>query len=90
MRPGESGSLARLRRAGRVALAAAPAAFLLATASCEFPFLPASGSGPFYALSIAKYRGDKAAAVSYMFDDGYEEQYTVGMPLLEAHGIHAT
>lgn len=39
---------------------------------------------------IAKYRGDRACAVSYTFDDGLVEQYTLAAPEFEKRGFRAT
>lgn len=39
---------------------------------------------------VAKYKGDRAAAVSYTFDDGLLEQYTELFPRLKEHGIKAS
>jgi peptidoglycan/xylan/chitin deacetylase (PgdA/CDA1 family) len=38
---------------------------------------------------IAQYLGDRAAAISYTFDDGTHDQLQV-VPLLNAHGFHGT
>jgi peptidoglycan-N-acetylglucosamine deacetylase len=39
---------------------------------------------------IAKYQGDRAAALSYTFDDGTHSQLVYGVPMLDAHGFHGT
>jgi peptidoglycan/xylan/chitin deacetylase (PgdA/CDA1 family) len=39
---------------------------------------------------IAMFRGDKAAAISYTFDDGIRDQYELAYPMLQQAGIHAT
>ena len=36
-----------------------------------------------YILSIAPYKGDKACAISYTFDDGLAEQYSLVAPQFE-------
>ncbi len=41
-------------------------------------------------ISIAKYKGDKQAAVSYTFDDGYLEHFTLVYPQFEKRGIKGT
>lgn len=39
---------------------------------------------------VARYKGDKICAVSYTFDDGLEDHYTVLFPQLKKYGIKAT
>ena len=46
----------------------------------------AASSAQVPAIEIARWYGDKAAAISYTFDDGYIEQYTLAVPQLEARG----
>ena len=41
-------------------------------------------------VSVAKYKGDKACAISYTFDDGLVEQYTLAAPELEKRGFRGT
>ena len=41
-------------------------------------------------VSIAQYRGGRDAAISYTFDDGLLEQYTLVFPELEKRNIKAT
>ena len=41
-------------------------------------------------IHIAPYRGDKECAISYTFDDGLEEHYTVLFPRLKQLGFKAT
>ncbi len=41
-------------------------------------------------VSIAPFRGNKAAAVSYTFDDGLRNQYLLAAPILERLNIPAT
>ncbi len=41
-------------------------------------------------VSVAKYDGDREAAISYTFDDGLKDQYTVLFPQLKKYGIKAT
>lgn len=50
-----------------------------ATAVCECPV-----------VKIANYRNDKACAVSYTFDDGLAEHYTLAAPELEKRGFRGT
>lgn len=39
---------------------------------------------------IAKFSGDRAAAISYTFDDGLRDQYTVAVPMLNEVGFAGT
>lgn len=41
-------------------------------------------------IHIAKYKGDKACAISYTFDDGLKEHYTLVAPRLEKLGFRGT
>ena len=41
-------------------------------------------------VSIAKFKGDRAAAVSITLDDGLRDQYDVAVPLLDQYGFKAT
>lgn len=41
-------------------------------------------------VHIAKYKDDKACAISYTFDDGLEEHYTLVGPEFEKRGMRAT
>lgn len=41
-------------------------------------------------IHVARYWGDRAAAVSYTFDDGLEEHYTKVFPELKKRGLKAT
>lgn len=41
-------------------------------------------------IYIAKYKGNKKCAVSYTFDDGMREHYTMVVPQLEKHGFKGT
>jgi peptidoglycan/xylan/chitin deacetylase (PgdA/CDA1 family) len=50
--------------------------------------LPASGAVPH--ARIARYSGDRAAAISYTFDDNTRDQYTVGVPMLNEVGFKGT
>jgi peptidoglycan/xylan/chitin deacetylase (PgdA/CDA1 family) len=39
---------------------------------------------------IAKFSGDRAAAITYTFDDGLRDQYTVAVPMLNEVGFKGT
>ena len=41
-------------------------------------------------IYVAKYKDDKRCAISYTFDDGLKEQYTMLYPQLEKYGFKAT
>ncbi|MBQ3070523.1 MAG: polysaccharide deacetylase family protein [Tidjanibacter sp.] len=41
-------------------------------------------------VRVARYRGDKQCAISYTFDDGLRDQYTLAAPLLEELGWRGT
>lgn len=41
-------------------------------------------------VRIARYDGDRAAAISYTFDDGLRDQYTIGVPILNEFGFKGT
>ena len=41
-------------------------------------------------IRVARYWGDRAAAVSYTFDDGLAEHYTKVYPQLKRRGLKAT
>ena len=42
------------------------------------------------AARIARFAGDRAAAISYTFDDGLRDQYTVAVPMLNEVGLKGT
>lgn len=44
-------------------------------------------SGADWNVYIAKYKQDKACAISYTFDDGLAEHYTLVAPQLEKRGF---
>jgi len=41
-------------------------------------------------VKIAAYKGNKAAAVCYTFDDGLRNQYLLAAPIMEKTGINGT
>lgn len=41
-------------------------------------------------VKVAKYKGNRQAAISYTFDDGLLDQYTVLFPQLKKYGIRAS
>ncbi|OAM89032.1 polysaccharide deacetylase family protein [Termitidicoccus mucosus] len=61
--------------------------------SCALAFaaccLAASGATP-PQLRIARFAGDRAAAISYTFDDGLRDQYTLAVPMLNEAGFKGT
>lgn len=46
--------------------------------------------GTNHKVYVAKYRGDKVCAISYTFDDGLAEHYTLAVPQLEHRGFRGT
>lgn len=56
---------------------------------CILPF-PVSGQILGQAVYVARYKGDRVCAISYTFDDGLEDHYTVLFPQLKKYGIKAT
>lgn len=42
------------------------------------------------AARIAKFAGDRAAAISYTFDDGLRDQFTLAVPMLNEMGFKGT
>lgn len=41
-------------------------------------------------VRIARFKGDRAAAISYTFDDGLRDQYTLAVPMLNEVGFKGT
>ena len=41
-------------------------------------------------MYVAKYKNDKTCAISYTFDDGLKEHYTLAAPSLEKLGFRGT
>lgn len=41
-------------------------------------------------VHIARFAGDRSAAISYTFDDGIREQYTLAVPMLDEVGFKGT
>lgn len=58
----------------------------LITLLCVF-FYSGFSSGADWNVSVAKYRHDKVCAISYTFDDGLAEHYTLAAPQLEQRGF---
>lgn len=61
----------------------------LITLLCVF-FYSGFSSGADWHVSVAKYRHDKVCAISYTFDDGLAEHYTLAAPQLEQRGFRGT
>ena len=61
----------------------------LITLLCVF-FYSGFSSGADWNVSVAKYRHDKVCAISYTFDDGLAEHYTLAAPQLEQRGFRRT
>ena len=47
-------------------------------------------SGADWNVYVARYKQDKACAISYTFDDGLAEHYTLVAPQLEKRGFRGT
>ena len=62
---------------------------ILITLLCVF-FYSGFSSGADWNVSVAKYRHDKVCAISYTFDDGLAEHYTLAAPQLEQRGFRGT
>src|SRR5690349_18265061 len=50
----------------------------------------AAGESSAPTVRIARFAGDRAAAISYTFDDGLRDQYTVAVPMLNEVGFMGT
>ena len=50
----------------------------------------AAGEGTVPSVRIAKFAGDRAAAISYTFDDGLRDQLTLAVPMLDEFGFKGT
>ena len=61
----------------------------LITLLCVF-FYSGFSSGADWNVSVAKYRHDKVCAISYTFNDGLAEHYTLAAPQLEQRGFRGT
>lgn len=55
-----------------------------------FLLLLATGTYSQTNVYVAPFKGDKAAAISYTFDDGLLEQYTELFPMLKKYNIQAS
>ncbi len=63
----------------------------ITTALCCLAVSTIAGAAqPEIPVRIANYKGDKTCAISYTFDDGMTEQYTLAAPQLERHGFRGT
>src|SRR5262249_31045061 len=56
---------------------------LIASAACAETITPP-------AARIAQFDGDRAAAISYTFDDNLRDQYTLAVPMLNEAGFKGT
>jgi peptidoglycan/xylan/chitin deacetylase (PgdA/CDA1 family) len=83
-RPEEGVKLFSLRMVAMFALAAR---FAHGDDTTNAP--PAAALPPASAAHVATFLGDRAAALSYTFDDGTHDQLAI-VPMLEAHGFRGT
>jgi oligosaccharide reducing-end xylanase len=69
------------------ALRSAAALFFLSTAGMTCATFAASIPAPY---ELATWRGFRASAVSYTFDDNSPKQFSVAQPMFDARGLQAT
>lgn len=62
---------------------------VLSVLGCVLGFLSVSGANG-EKVYVAKYKGNKVCAITYTFDDGLVEQYTLAAPQLEKRGFRGT
>lgn len=55
-----------------------------------FPAMTAAANDALPTARIAHFAGDRAAAISYTFDDNLRDQYTLAVPMLNEVGFKAT
>ena len=60
------------------------------TLSCLFFFCNCTSTVEDVTVHIAKYKDDKECAISYTYDDGLKEHYTLVAPQMEKHGFRGT
>lgn len=65
-----------------------PHPILLSWLACLLPCAAARESAP--SIRIARFAGDRPAAISYTFDDGLRDQYTLAVPMLNEFGFKGT
>ena len=63
-------------------------ALLLAALTASAADAPASTTAP--GVHVAKFKGDREAALSFTLDDGWEDQATIAAPLFDRYGFHVT
>jgi len=64
--------------------------FLLPLAVAGFLTVHGQAQPGSVTVRIAAFRGDRAGAISYTFDDGIRDQYELAYPMLQEAGIRAT
>lgn len=67
-----------------------PRFFLLLALAAVGVSVAQCAEAPPPAVRIAKFAGDRAAAISYTFDDGLRDQYTLAAPMLNEVGFKGT
>jgi len=63
---------------------------LFESTAVSYTILPITGTVAAGPLAISGYRGNKKAAVSYTFDDGYQSQIDYAVPALDTYGFKGT
>ncbi|MDQ3813188.1 MAG: polysaccharide deacetylase family protein, partial [Armatimonadota bacterium] len=69
---------------------ALPTLAMLATMSCAATGEDAAAAKAVPTARIARFAGDRAAAISYTFDDNLRDQYTLAVPMLNEVGFKGT
>lgn len=57
---------------------------------CSFLFSNCASDGKEVTVRVAKFKDDKVAAISYTYDDGLKEHYTLVAPEMEKRGFRGT
>lgn len=63
---------------------------VIGTLFCSFFFCACKSKVEEFTVHVAKYKDDKTCAVSYTYDDGLKEHYTLVAPQMEKRGFRGT